>query len=80
MILDVGDKVTKAVAAFDEKKFFSHAAFKESDRLRRSYCFDFVNWQAIQRSTKANVCLLPSTHMGCFLSAMPHVALFHCQR
>ena len=51
MILDVGDKFTQAVAAFDEKKCFSHAAFKESAGLPRAYCLEFVNWVASPGST-----------------------------
>ena len=51
MILHVGDKFTQAVAAFDEKKCFSHVAFKESAGLVRSYCLEFVKWVASLRST-----------------------------
>ena len=49
--MDVGDKFTQAVAAFDETKCFSHAAFKESAGLPRSYCLEFVNWVASPGST-----------------------------
>ena len=112
MMLDVGDKFTSAVAALDEKKCFSHGAFKESAGLPRAYCLEFVDWlaspgstintntvsqnfrylkclyqvrshvsaKATQRSTKANVCLLASTHIRCFLIPLPDVALFHCQQ
>ena len=51
MILDVGDKFTQAVAAFDEKKCFSHAAFKKSAGLPRAYCLEFVDWVASPGST-----------------------------
>ena len=51
MMLDVGDKLTQAVAAFDEKKCFSHAAFKESAGLPRAYCLEFVEWVASPGST-----------------------------
>ena len=43
MILDVGDQFTQAFAAFDDKKWFYHAAFKESAGLPRPYCLEFVN-------------------------------------
>ena len=51
MILDVGDNFTQAVAAFDEKKCFSHAAFKESAWLPRAYCLEFVDSVASRGST-----------------------------
>ena len=44
--MDVGDNFTQAVAAFDEKKCFSHAAFKESVGLPGAYYLGFVNWVA----------------------------------
>ena len=51
MILDVGDNFTQAVAAFDEKKCFSHAALKESAGLPRAYFLEFVKWVASPGST-----------------------------
>ena len=51
MIRDVGDKFTQVVAAFDEKKCFGHAAFKESAKLPRTYFLEFVNWVVSPGST-----------------------------
>ena len=114
MILDVGDKFTLAVAAFDEKKCFGHAALKESAGLPRPYCLEFVNRVASPGSTintntisqkrrnlkclyhvrshvfcpsnpeihdnqRMLVSVLQHTHIRCFLSPLPDVALFHRQ-
>ena len=43
MIIDVGDKFTEDVAAFDEKKCFSHTALNENAMLPWPYYFEFVN-------------------------------------
>ena len=74
MILDVGDKVTQAVAAFDEKKCFSHAAFKESAGLPRAYCLEFVDWVASPGSTiNTNTVSQKLRYLKCLYHVRSHV-------
>ena len=74
MILDVGDKFTQAVAAFDKKKCFSHAAFKESARLPRSYCLQLPNWVASARPTiNTNTFSQKLRNLKCLYHVRSHV-------
>ena len=74
MILDVGDKFTQAVAAFDEKKCFSHAAFKESAGLPRACCLEFVDWVASPGSTiNTNTVSQKLRYLKCLYHVRSHV-------
>ena len=74
MILDVGDKFTRAVAAFDKKKCFGHAAFKESAGLPRTYCLEFVDWVASPGSTiNTNTVSQKLTDLKCIYHVRSHV-------
>ena len=72
--MDVGDKFTQAVAAFDEKKCFSHAAFKKSAGLPRSYCLEFVNLVADPGSTiNTNTVSHKLRNLKCLYHVRSHV-------
>ena len=74
MILDVGNKFTQAVAVFDEKKCFSHAAFKESVGLPRSYCLEFVKWVVSPGSTiNTNTVSQNLKNLKCLYHVRSHV-------
>ena len=74
MILDVGDKFTQVVAAFDKKKCFSHAAFKESTGLPRAYCLEFVDWMPSPGSTiNTNAVSQKLRYLKCLYQVRSHV-------
>ena len=67
-------QVHRAVAAFDEKKCFSHAAFKESAGLPRAYCLEFVDPGASLGSTiNTNIVFQKLITLKCLYHVRSHV-------